>query len=166
MKQYVVDLTPEERSQLDQLSKDSKASAQRRRQAQILLAVDEAAEGPGFSDAAVAKAFRCWPRTVERLRKRFVEEGFESCLEHGNRGAARPKTFDGQAEAHLIALGCSQPPAGRTRWTLQLLADRVVELGVVESCCATTVFNTLKKTSFSLTDTNNGASHQMPTPNL
>ena len=166
MKKFIVELTTEERSQLDQLSKDSNASAQHRRQANILLAVDETPEGPGLGDAVVAKAFRCWPRTVERLRRRLVEEGLESCLEHGNRGAARKKTFDGQAEAHLIALGCSQPPAGRTRWTLQLLADRVVALGIVESCCPSTVYNTLKKTSFGLTDTSNGASRQKPTPSL
>ena len=151
MKKYIVELTTEERSLLDALSKNAKASAQKRRQANILLAVDEGPGGPAMMDADVAKAFRCWPRTVERLRRRLVEDGLAACLEHGNRGAARTKTFDGEAEAHLIALGCSQPPEGRRRWTLQLLSDRAVELGIVETCCPATVYNTLKKTNFVLT---------------
>lgn len=151
MKKYIVELTGEERSLLEAVSKDSKSSAQRRRLADVLLAVDQGPTGPAIIDADAAKAFRCWPRTVERLRRRFVEQGLEACLRHGNIGAPRQKTFDGEAEAHLIALGCSEPPEGRVRWTLQLLADRVVELGIVESCSAPTVYHTLKKTNFSLT---------------
>ena len=150
-KQYIVELTTEERSQLDVLSRNPNISAQRRRQANILLAVDQGPVGPAMKDADVASAFRCWPRTVERLRRRCVEEGLESCLQHGNRGAPRAKTFDGEAEAHLIALACSKPPEGRNRWTFQLLSDRVVELGIVESCSAPTVYQTLKKTNLSLT---------------
>ena len=151
MKKYIVKLTTEERSQLDGLSRNPKVAAQRRRHADILLAVDQGPAGPCMKDAEVSKAFRCRTRTIERLRRRCVEEGLESCLEHGNRGAPRVKTFDGQAEAHLIALGCSKPPEGRTRWTLQLLSDRVVELNIVESCSASTVYQTLKKTNLSLT---------------
>ena len=113
--------------------------------------VDQGPAGPAMIDRDAAKAFRCWPRTVERLRRCFVEQGLEACLRHGNIGAPRKKTFDGEAEAHLIALGCSQPPDGRVRWTLQLLADRVVELGIVESCSIATVHQTLKKTNSSLT---------------
>jgi len=151
MKKYVVELTSEERSQLGILSRDSKASAQRRRRTDILLAVDEGPGGPAMKDADVAKAFRCRVQSIERIRKALVEEGLETCLRHGNTGAPRKKTFDGEAEAHLIALGCSQPPEGRVRWTLRLLADRVVELGIVESCHSTTVYHTLKKTNSSLT---------------
>ncbi len=151
MKKYIVELTTKERSQLDALSKNPKVSAQRRRHADIFLAVDQGPDGPCLKDSEVAEAFRCWPRTVERLRRRCVEEGLESCLEHGNHGAVRGKTFDGAAEAHLIALGCSKPPEGRIRWTLQLLSDRVVELEIVASCSAPTVYRTLKKTNLSLT---------------
>jgi hypothetical protein len=150
-KKYIVELTSEERSYLDELSKNLKVSAQRRRHANMLLAVDRGPKGPAMKDADVAKAFRCWARTVERLRRQCVEYGLESCLRHGNCGSPRVKTFDGEAEAHLIALGCSQPPKGRTRWTLQLLSDRVVELEIVESCSPSTVYHTLKKTNLSLT---------------
>ena len=151
MKKYIVELTTEERSLLDELSKNPKTAAQRRRHADMLLAVDQGPAGPGMRDTDVAKAFRCRIQTAERLRKRYVEEGLEACLTHGNRGAVRVKTFDGAAEAHLIALGCSKPPEGRARWTLQLLSDRVVELKIVDSCSAPTVYRTLKKTNLSLT---------------
>ena len=151
MKKYIVELTTEERSQLDALSKSPKVSAQCRRRANLLLAVDQGSDGPSMKDAEVAKAFRCRAQTVERIRKACIEEGLEACLQHGNCGAPRVKTFDGEAEAHLVALGCSKPPEGRTRWTLQMLSDRVVELNIVKSCSASTVYQTLKKTSLSLT---------------
>lgn len=151
MKKYIVELTTEERSQLEELSNCSGGSAQRRRRASILLAADQGPRGPAMKDADIAKAFRCRVQSVERIRKSLVEDGLEACLRHGNIGAPRKKTFDGEAEAHLIALGCSQPPEGRTRWTLRLLADRVVELGIVESCDPSTVYHTLKKTNSSLT---------------
>lgn len=151
MKKYVVELTSEERSQLEALSNSSSGSAQRRRRASILLAADQGPLGPAMKDADIAKAYRCRVKSVERIRKSLVEDGLERCLCHGNTGAPRKKTFDGEAEAHLIALGCSQPPDGRVRWTFRLLADRVVELGIVESCTSTTVYNTLKKTNSSLT---------------
>lgn len=151
MKRYIVELTSEERSRLEELSNSSKGSAQRRRRAGILLAADQGPLGPAMKDADIAKAYRCRIQTVERIRKALVEDGLEACMRHGNTGAPRKKTFDGEAEAHLIALGCSQPPEGRVRWTLRLLADRAVELGIVESCDPSTVYNTLKKTSSSRT---------------
>lgn len=118
MKKYVVELTTQERCLLETVSKDSKSSAQHRRLADLLLAVDQGAEGPAMKDTDVAKALRCWPRTVECLRCRFVEQGLEACLERGNIGAPRKKAFDGATEARLIALGCSAPPPGHVRWTL------------------------------------------------
>ncbi len=150
-KKYIVELTTEERSQLDDLSNNPKASAQRRRRANILLAVDQGPGGVSMKDTDVAKAFRCRHQSIERIRKACVEDGLDACLQHGNLGAPRKKTFDGEAEAHLIALGCSKPPEGRTRWTLQMLSDRVVELNIVESCSASTVYQTLKKTNLSRT---------------
>lgn len=150
MKKYIVELTTEERSHLEEISRNSKASAQRRRRADILLAVDQGSDGPAMKDEDVAKAFRCRVKSVERIRKACLEEGLDTCLQHGNTGTPGRKTFDGKAEAHLIALGCSQPPEGRTRWTLELLADRVVELNIVESCSPSTVYQTLKKTNLSL----------------
>ena len=151
MKKYIVELTTEERSQLEEMAKSSKGSAQHRRRAAILLAVDQGPFGPAMKDDDVSKAYRCRVQSVQRIRKSLIEEGLETCLCHGNTGAPRQKTFDGEAEAHLIALGCSEPPKGRTRWTLRLLAERVVELGIVESCDPATIYHTLKKTNLSLT---------------
>jgi hypothetical protein len=151
MKKYIVELTSEERCRLEELSNSSKGSAQRRRRASILLAADQGPEGPAMKDDYIAKAFRCRVHSVQRIRKSLVEDGLEACLQHGNTGAHRKKTFDGESEARLLALGCSQPPEGRVRWTLRLLADRVVELGIVESCDPSTIWHTLKKTNSSLT---------------
>ena len=97
MKKYIVELTTKERSQLDELSKNPKVSAQRRRRADILLAVDQGQDGPSMKDADMAKAFRCRVQTIERIRKACIGDGLESCLQHGNRGAHRVKTFDGVA---------------------------------------------------------------------
>ena len=86
-----------------------------------------------------------------RLRTRLVEEGFDAILCHGNTGKHKQRKLDGKAEAHLIALACSQPPKGRQRWTIRLLADELVSLGIVDSCGKTTVHETLKKMNFNLT---------------
>ncbi len=150
-KKYVVELTTEERSQLQAIVRAERMAAHKRRHAQMLLKVDQGVEGPGWSDAAVAEAFDCTPRLVERLRVRLVERGFEAGLEHGNRGKNRARKLDGVAEARLIALACGEAPAGRNRWTVRLLADQIVALEIVESCSKSTVQRVLKKTSLSLT---------------
>ena len=151
MKKYVVELTSKERSQLREIVNAERMAAHKRRHAQILLKVDQGVKGPGWTDAAVAEAFDCTPRTVERLRIRLIERGFEAALEHGNRGSYRARALDGVAEAHLIALACSDAPEGRNRWTVRLLADQMVALGKVESCSKSAVHRVLKKTSLSLT---------------
>ncbi len=151
MKKYVVELTTEERSQLKQIVRADRVSAYKRRHAEMLLAVDQGPSGPSMKDADVAAAFGSTSKTVERLRRRCVEEGIEAVLEHGQRGAYRKKALDGEAEAHVIALACGEPPAGRSRWTLQLLADRAVALRITDSCSKSSVQRTLKKTSLSLT---------------
>ena len=150
-KKYVVELTTEERSQLQAIVRAERMAAHKRRHAQMLLKVDQGVEGPGWSDAAVAEAFDCTPRLVERLRVRLVERGFEAGLEHGNRGKNRARKLDGVAEARLIALACGKTPEGRSRWTVRLLADQIVALEIVESCSKSTVQRVLKKTSLSLT---------------
>ena len=114
----------------------------------MLLKVDQGKKGPGWSDGTVAEAFAAHITTVERLRKRFVDEGLEVALERHNRKNYTRK-LDGDAEAHLIALACSEPPEGRNEWTLRLLADKLVELKVVDSISHTTVNRTLKKTNLS-----------------
>ena len=150
-KKYVVELTTEERSQFQAIVRAERMAAHKRRHAQMLLKVDQGVEGPGWSDAAVAEAFDCTPRSVERLRLRLVERGFEGGLEHGNRGKNRARKLDGVAEARLIALACGKTPEGRNRWTVRLLADQIVVLEIVESCSKSTVHRVLKKTSLSLT---------------
>jgi len=147
-KKYVVELTSEERKQLAELVKKGKTAGYKIRHAQMLLKVDQGKKGPNWPDSAVAEAFTAHITTVERLRKRFVEEGLEAALERHNHKNYTCK-LDGDAEAHLIAIACSEPPEGRNEWTLRLLADKLVELKVVDSISHTTVNRTLKKTNLS-----------------
>lgn len=150
-KKHIVELTTEERSQLREIVKAPRMAAHKRRHAQMLLKLDQGVGGPGWSDAQVAQAFDCVPRSAERLRQRLVERGFEEALDHGNRGAYRVRRLDGKAEAHLIAMTRMEPPQGHRRWTVRLLADEMVTLGYVAQCGKTTVHDTLKKTNLSLT---------------
>jgi len=151
VKKYIVELTTEERSHLEAIVRKDRVSAYKRRHAEMLLAVDQGPEGPAMKDADVASAFRCRDKTVERLRQRCVEDGIETVLNHGNRGRYRSTAFDGEAEAHVIALACSEPPVGRSRWTLELLADQAVALRITDSCSKSSVHRLLQKTSSSLT---------------
>ena len=151
MKKYVAELTSKERSQLREIINAERMAAHKRRHAQMLLKIDQGVKGTGWTDAAVAEAFDCTPRTVERLRIRLVERGFEAALEHGNRGSYRARALDGVAEAHLIALACSDAPEGGSRWTVRLLTDQMVALGKVEACSKSSVHRVLKKTNLSLT---------------
>jgi len=150
-KKYIVELTTEERSQLKSIVKATRMAAYRRRHAEMILAVDQGPDGPAMKDADVASAFDCTPKTIERLRQRCVEQGLDAALEHGNRGSYRVRRLDGRAEAHLIAVACGAPPAGRNRWSLRLLADEMVALGHVEECSHMAVKRTLKETGLSLT---------------
>ncbi len=147
MKKYVVKLGSEGRQRLEQVVQVGRAAAQRIRHAHILLAVDESPGGTKMKDAAAAQAFGVSVRTVELLRERLVEEGLDAALERKKQ--VRPSIepmFDGEKEAQLIALACGPKPEGRVRWTLELLADRVVALNVVESCSPQTIMRVLKKT--------------------
>jgi transposase len=151
VKKHIVELTPEERSELKQIIDASRMAAHKRRHAWMLLKADQGEHGPGWTDTRVAEAFDASALTVKRLRRRCVERGIDAALEHGNRGSYRVKALDGEAEAHVIALACGEPPAGRNRWTLELLADRAVVLGITESCSKSSLHRALKKTSLSLT---------------
>jgi transposase len=146
-KRYLVELTSEERQELTKLVSAGRRSARTLTRARILLKADQADGGPAWDDARIADALGCGRRTVERVRQRLVEEGLEAALTH--KPQARPRrqpVLDGAAEARLIALACSEPPDGRAGWTLRLLADRLVELEVVESVSYETVRRALKKT--------------------
>jgi len=150
-KKYIVELTSEERSQLNQIINAERMAAHKRRHARMLLKLEQSSDGPGWSDRQVAEAFDCTARSAERLRRRLVERGLEGALEHGNRGSYRARALDGVAEAHLMALACGDAPEGRNRWTVRLLADQMVCWGLVESCSKSSVHRVLKKTNLSLT---------------
>lgn len=152
MKKYIVELTPEERAQLVELTTKGACKARRLKRALVLLGADE-----GATDAALAGRARVHAGTVERIRRRFVEEGLEAALSERPRPGQAPK-LGGRREAYLLALACSAPPKGRRRWTMQLLADRLVTLGVVERVSDETVRVTLKKGASSPGSASSGAS--------
>lgn len=147
MKKYVVDLSKEEKERLQELtSKGTTTGARRLRRAHTLLLANE-----GMIDQHIAQALNSSVSTVERVRKRFVEEGLEAALSERERlGALLRRKLDGKAEAYLVALACSEPPEGRERWTMQMLADKMVEVELVERMSDETVRRTLKKGMLSL----------------
>ena len=145
MKKYKVTLTPDERLQLHGLIAAGKGAAKKLAHARILLKADAAPDGPGWSDSRIADAVEVSPDTV--VRERFVERGPEAALVRKKQGKpSRERVLDGRAEAKLVALACSAAPGGRAVWTMQLLADKLVELKVVGSVSDETVRRTLKKT--------------------
>ena len=146
MKKYIVTLTAEERQGLHDLIAAGKAAAQKLAHARILLKADAAPGGPAWADDRIAEAVEVSVATVERVRQRFVEQGLDAALDRKHRERpARVIKLDGRAEARLIALACSAPPEGRKEWTMQLLADKLVELEVVPSISDETVRRSLKK---------------------
>jgi transposase len=148
MKKYIVTLTDEERASLDEMVRTGKAAAYKITHARILLKADASEGGPAWTDGQIANALDVGTATVERLRQRFVEEGLDAALcRKKQQHPSRERTFDGAAEARLVALACSAPPEGRSSWTLRLLAEKLVELEVVESVSHETVRQVLKKTS-------------------
>jgi transposase len=153
MKKYIVDLTAEERDELQRLLHSGKTSARKLTRAQILIKADD-----GLTDAEIAEEIGTCVPTIERTRKRFVEENLD-CLNERPRPGQKLK-LQGKAAARLIAEACSKAPEGRQRWTLRLLANRVVELGLCESLSYETVRQQLKKTDSSLGSSNSGASRK------
>ena len=147
MNKYKVTLTDEERSTLLELISRGKGPARKLCHARILLKADANPPGPAWPDQKISEALEVGTATIERARKRFVEEGFEEALGRKKPRREYERRLDGKAEAHLIALSCGQAPQGRERWTLQLLADRMVALGHVEAVSRDTVRRTLKKTT-------------------
>ena len=144
-KKFVVRLSDEERGVCQEIIKNLKGSSQKFRRAQILLKAD--VDGLDWPDAKIAEAFNCRVQTIENVRKRLVTEGFELALDgKKRREPPTPCKLDGEAEAKLIAMRLGKPPAGYGHWTLQLLADELVALGVVDSISHETVRKTLKKT--------------------
>jgi transposase len=149
-KRYRVTLTEDERQNLQSMVSAGKAAARKLVRARILLLADQAEGGPAKADPDVADALGCGRATIDRVRKQFVEEGLEAVLNPKPTMRVYERRLDGKAEAHLVAMACGAPPEGRARWTLRLLADRMVALGCVESVSHEAVRQTLKKTNLSL----------------
>ena len=148
MKKYIVRLSGEERKSLKSLVSSGKGPARMFTRARILLKANVGKDGPGWPDEKIADALDVTIQTIERIRKQLVEEGLEAVLSRRKyvQKVSRKK-LDGEAEAHLIALACTDAPEGYTRWSLRLLADKMVELGYVESISHEAVRRVLKKTS-------------------
>ena len=146
-KKYIVTLTPEERQQLEALVGRGKAAVRKLKRAWILLKADVSPGGPAWSDEAIQQAYDVGLVTLYRVRQTFVEQGVSAVLTPRPRPTHRHRKLDGDQEAHLIALACSMPPPGRRRWTLRLLADKMVELGHTDRVSPETVRQTLKKTN-------------------
>ncbi len=156
-KRYVVELTLDEREAL--LSKVRKGTlpARANTKARILLKADKGPCGEGWTDRAICQSLETSPSTVARVRETFVMEGMEAVFARKQRlHPAVRRIFDGEAEARLIALACSEPPEGHARWTIRLLADKVVELNIVEAAHFNTIGRALKKTNLSLTEADIG----------
>ena len=161
VKKYVVRLSGGEREQLATLIRKGKSPAQRLMKARILLKADVSEAGEGWSDNQIIEALETSASMVYRVRKQLVEEGLEAALSRKPRAApAVPRIFDGEKEAKLIALACSEPPKGRARWTLRLLENKVVELNIVDRASDSTIGRALKKTLFSPIAANTGSSRQ------
>lgn len=148
-KKYIVRLKADERREMENLIKKGKTQAYRIKHANILLAID--ADGPNWPDHRAAKAYKCHENTVRNVRQRFVEQGLETALERKQQQASsRKQIIDGEKEARLISIACSTPPKGHAKWTVQMLADELVALKVVDSISSQTVWRTLKKTNLNL----------------
>jgi hypothetical protein len=158
VKKYVVRLSREERAALEALITKGKSPAQRLTKARILLKADQCEDGEGWSDSQIVAALDTSLTMIYRVRKQLVEEGLEAALSRKKRETPPVKRiFDGEAEAKLIALACSKPPAGFAHWSLRLLEEKVVELNIVERASDSTIGRVLKKTSSSRTAGNAGS---------
>jgi hypothetical protein len=143
---YHVTLTDEERSELEKIVAVGKTAGYRIRHAQMLLLLDEIPENDEWTDKKIANIHKANENTIGALRKRFVEQGVEGALERKKREVPPSIKIDGEAEAKIVTLACSEPPEGYGRWSLRMLADKAVELGIFESISHTAIGNTLKKT--------------------
>jgi transposase len=152
-KKYVVELTEQEREYLHKLISAGTAPARKLNRARILLKVDvgKHAEAEALIDRQIAQMLETSTATVQRARERFYEGGLQAALERSKPDRVYKRSLEGRAEARLIALACSEPPRGHDRWSFRLLADKAVELGIVEEVSHETVRKTLKKTNLSLT---------------
>ena len=167
VKKYVVRLSKDERSRLRELIGKGKSPAKLQLKARILLLADVSSAGKGWSDGKIIEALGASVSMLYRVRQQLVEEGFDAVLRRKPRATpAIARIFDGEKEARLMALACSRAPAGQARWTLNLLADKAVELRIVAAASASTVGRVLKKTRSSRTSNSNGSSRRSSAPRL
>ena len=165
VKKYVVRLSGEERGQLEALIGKGKSAARRLTKARILLKACVSQAGEGWSDIEIVRALEVSPCLVQRTRRQMVEQGLEAALSRKPRATpAVASIFDGEKQAKLTALACSAPPKGYARWSLRLLEQKVVELGIVERASDSTIGRVLKKTRSSPTADSAGSSRPRPTP--
>jgi hypothetical protein len=158
-KRYVVELSPDERNRLEELIRKGKSPAKKQLKARILLRADESPLGPKRNDPQISEALGTYPIMCARVRQQFAQGGLDAVLNRKQRATPPvPRIFDGEKEARLIALACSQPPEGRAKWTLRLLESKVVELNIVDHASDNTIGRVLKKMSSSLILPSNGSS--------
>lgn len=165
-KKYIVKLTNEERSELNKILSNGNVAAKKHKIAKILLRTDTSAEGMSGTDAEIAEEVEVSAKTVIRLRQKFVEGGLEEVFRKKFTPRYSRRKLDGEGEAKLIAMCCGEAPEGRARWTLRLLADKMVELNIAETLSKNTIDRALKKTNLSLGKKKNGAFRQKQTRNL
>lgn len=149
-KKYIVSLTASERNLLEQLTKKGKSAAYKMNHARILLKADINHKEGEWTDGQISESLNIAHATIERVRQRFVEEGMESALSRREQKKRRQKIIDGEKEAYLIAIACSETPVGKSNWTLKMLADKMIELNYVEQVSTETIRQTLKKTNLNL----------------
>jgi len=162
-KKYRITLSQAEREQLQSMTQSGQANVRALKRAQMLLKANDSPDGPGWTDVQIAEALDAHPMTVLYVRRRYCQHGLQSVVS-GQYTGHNPAIITGEVEAHLIALACSEPPAGHEHWTLQLLAERLVALDIVEHISDETVRLGLKKTNLSLGSNSNGALRRRPTP--
>ena len=166
-KRYRVTLTEDERIQLHKITTDGKTKSKRFVHARALLLCDSSADGPCWKVADVATALGVTSRTIEHVKRRFVENGLEAAINRKHRDTPpREVIYDGAFDARLAQLACSDAPAGHARWTVRLLADKGVELAIAPTCSPMAVCRSLKKTDFTLTAVHTGRSHRITMPAL
>ena len=156
-KKYHVRLTSKERKELTDLVKKGRVAGYKRLHAQILLQADSSEEGAHLKDSQISQNLHVTVQTIENVRKRLIEKGLEGAINRSKAKKVKPKLLDGEKEAHLIAIACGDAPEGRSRWTLRLLANKMVELNLVESISHETIRQTLKKTNSNLGKKKSGA---------
>ncbi len=165
-KKYIVKLKPEERAELLELTQNGQAAAKTLTHARVLLKAHATESQPGWTDQAISDALDVSVATIERVRRLYVQQGLDAALKRKSRTQHRSRRLDGNQEARLIALTCSEPPTGHSRWTLRLLADRMVKLEYAEELSHETVRRTLKKTNSNRGRRNNGVSRRKPMAHL